>query len=217
MKYKGIVFDLDGTLLNTIDDLGDSVNAVLNKYGYPVFEIEEYKMKVGNGFRKLIINSFPKDHQSDKEIDDAVREFSLEYEKRYLNKTKPYPGIKKILNELQNDGYLLAINSNKRTDYSNKMIEHYFPEINWIANFGERKGIPKKPDPTSLNQIIKMMNLNRTKVIYVGDSKPDMLTASNAEIASIGCDWGFRGEKELRKYNATYIAYEAADILKIVK
>ena len=215
-KYKGIIFDLDGTLLDTIDDLGDSMNEVLKTYDHPIFTMEEYKMKIGGGFKGLAINSFPKETDIDT-IEKAILLFSEIYDSRYLNKTKPYKDIDYILDGLNKMGIKIGINSNKRDSYTRELADKFFKRIPFVGVYGEREGIPKKPDPTSALEIISLMGLKPEEVLYIGDSMVDIMTANNAGIHSVGVLWGFRDYEELSKYGATYIVSEAKEILTIVK
>ena len=214
-KYKGVIFDLDGTLLDTIEDLGDSMNLVLDKYDLPKLSYEEYKLKVGGGFKGLIINCFPKDSK-EAILEEGVKLFQEFYNKNYLNKTKPYEGIIDILNELNKNKIKLGINSNKRDKYTRDLANKFFKEIPFIKVYGERKGIPKKPDPTSALEIAKVMGLNSEKIIYIGDSKTDIQTAKNAGMDSIGVLWGFRSKEELMKYGVDFIVSNPKDILDII-
>lgn len=215
-KYKGIIFDLDGTLLDTIDDLGDSMNEVLKRYNYPTFTSEEYKLKVGGGFKGLVLNSFPEGTDLDI-VEEATLLFSNIYDTRYLNKTKPYNGIDYILDELSKIGIKIGINSNKKVEYTNNLIIKFFNRIPFIAIYGERKGILIKPNPTSALEIIQLMNLKPEEILYIGDSMVDIMTANNAGVHSIGVLWGFRNHEELSKSGATYIISDAKEILSIIQ
>lgn len=215
-KYKGIIFDLDGTLINTIEDLGDSVNEVLKSYEYPIHPYEAYKLKIGGGFQSLIENSFPKDTKEET-IREALQSFVKIYDTKYQNKSQPYEGIEKILDILVQKGYILAVNSNKRTDYTNRLVEKLFPKIPFVEVFGERKDIPKKPDPVSALELADLMKLDPKDILYIGDTKTDMETAKNAGMDSVGVLWGFRGEEELRKSGARYIVSKPQEIIEIVE
>jgi phosphoglycolate phosphatase len=215
-KYKGIIFDLDGTLLDTIDDLGDSMNEVLKTYNYPTFISEEYKLKVGGGFKGLVLNSFPKGTDLDI-IEEATVLFSNIYDERYLNKPKPYDGIDSILEELNKMGIKMGINSNKKDKYTNNLTDKFFKRIPFIAVYGEREGVQKKPNPTSALEIIQLMGLKSEEVLYIGDSMVDIMTANNAGIDSVGVLWGFRNHEELSKFGATYIISDAKEILSIIQ
>lgn len=217
--YKGIIFDLDGTLLDTINDLTDSVNDVMKIYGWKEYDSEACKMMVGNGFRKLIQRALPEEKQKDEMfLDEAVDQFSKAYQKRYLNKTIPYEGILKLLGTLEEKGIKIAVNSNKRGDYTSALVNKYFSQFPWVAVYGEREreGIPKKPDPSAALEIANHMNLPAEEVLYIGDSKTDMETGQNAKMDTIGVAWGFRGAEELRENNAIYIVEKPEAILEYV-
>lgn len=214
-KYRGIIFDLDGTLLDTVDDLGDCMNEVLKNLGYPTFEIEEYKLKIGGGFRGLAINCLPDDVDEDT-INKTIELFSKNYDKNFINKTKPYDGIDELLDELSSKGIILAVNSNKRNDYTNILVDKFFSRIPFHKVYGERKGLPKKPDPYTALEIVSEIGINKDQVLFIGDSKTDILTAKNANMDSVGVLWGFRGREELIKYGATYIVEKPEEILKFV-
>lgn len=214
-KYKGIIFDLDGTLLNTIEDLGDSMNKVLEEFKLPNFTYDEYKLKVGGGFKGLVVNSFPED-ANEEMINKGIKLFSDFYDQSYLNKTKPYKGIVDLLNIFKKSGIKLGVNSNKRNDYTNNLVQKHFKDIPFLGVYGERKGILIKPDPTSALEIAKNMNLKVEEVLYIGDSKPDILTAKNAGMDSVGVLWGFRDRQELEKYGASFIVESPKEILYIL-
>ncbi|SDY65445.1 phosphoglycolate phosphatase [Proteiniborus ethanoligenes] len=214
-RYKGVIFDLDGTLLDTIEDLSDSMNIVLTKYKHPNFTKEEYMLKVGNGFRGLVLNSFPEE-TDEKIIDKAVEQFAEIYDSNYLNKTKPYDEIDYVLDGLNRMGIKLGVNSNKKDHYTMNLVSKFFARIPFIRVYGERAGIEKKPDPTSALEIAQAMELKPEEILYIGDSKTDILTAQNADMDSVGVLWGFRSEEELREYGASYIVSSPKEILDIV-
>lgn len=214
-KYKGIIFDLDGTLLDTIEDISDSVNEVLKIYNYPTHDYKDYKLKVGNGFKNLIENSFP-EGIDEKVILKGLELFIEIYDRNYMNKTHPYEGIPEVLDGLTKMGIKLGINSNKRNDYTNQLVEKFFPDIPFVKVYGERKEIPKKPNPTTALEIAYLMELKPQEVLYIGDSKTDILTAGNAGMDSVGVLWGFRSYEELKEYNASYIVKFPHNILEIV-
>lgn len=218
-KYKGIIFDLDGTLLDTIKDLTDSVNDVMDIYNFPKHDVKACKMMVGNGFRKLITRALPENRQKDEKFIDEVQEkFAQAYHKRYLNKTIPYEGILTMMKQLEQKGIQIAVNSNKRGDYTNALVNKFFAEYPMVAVYGEREseGIPKKPDPAAALEIADKMNLSVNEILYIGDSKTDMETGQNAGMDTIGVAWGFRGAKELKEHHATYIVETPEEILTYV-
>ncbi len=212
---KGLIFDLDGTLLNTIKDIGDSVNAMLEDYGFKTHSIDEYRLMVGNGFNDLIYKALPSSASENKQL-EGLEKFLYYYNLNYMNSSLPYDGIVELLKELEKRGIKLGVNSNKREDYTVSLLEAYLKDIHFIKVVGQ-KDQPKKPDPLGARQIIEAMGAKEEEVLYVGDSKTDMLTAKNANLRSIGVLWGFRDEKELLLNGADYIAKEPLDILKIIE
>lgn len=215
-KYKGIIFDLDGTLLDTLTDLSNSVNQVLKVNDFPTHSKDDYRQLIGKGFKDLITRSMP-DNINEECIEKGLTKFLEIYDQDYMKETKPYDGIMELLIDLQSLDIKLAVNSNKRNDYTNELIKKNFPEIHFIECFGERKDVPKKPDPTSAFELRNLMDLKSEEILYIGDSKTDIQTAKNANMDSIGVLWGFRDLKELQANGATYIAKKPEDILKIVK
>lgn len=214
-KYKGIIFDLDGTLMNTIEDIGDSMNEVLQAFSLSTYSYKEYKKKVGGGFRNLILNSFP-EGTDENTIDRALEMLHKIYAERYLNKTRPYDGIKDLLNILNKNGIKLGVNSNKKDEYTKSIINKFFNDIPFVKVYGERDGIQNKPNPTTALEIAKSMNLKAEEIVFIGDSKTDILTAKNAHMDSIGVLWGFRDREELSEAHAKYIASNWKEILDIV-
>ncbi|MCC5467248.1 HAD family hydrolase [Pelosinus baikalensis] len=214
-RYKGIIFDLDGTLLDTLSDIANSVNEVLASYGYPTHTKEEYRTKIGKGFRNLIEQSMPEDTEP-AIIEEGLGKFIKAYHENYKKETKPYGGIVSLLKALNNKGIPIAVNSNKRNDYTNNLLRYLFPDIVFSAIYGERSGFAKKPDPQAALEIAKQMQLDPKEVLYIGDSKTDMITAQNAGMDSIGVLWGFRDEAELRHHNATYVVKRPQGIYNII-
>lgn len=215
-KYKGIIFDLDGTLLDTLTDLSNSVNQVLLASDFPTHSKDDYRLLIGKGFKDLITRSMP-DNVNEECIEKGLTQFLEIYDRDYMKETKPYDGIMELLINLQSLDIKLAVNSNKRNDYTNELIKKNFLNIHFIECFGERKDVPKKPDPTSAFELRNLMDLKSQEILYIGDSKTDIQTAKNANMDSIGVLWGFRDLKELQANGATYIAKTPEDILKIVK
>ncbi|MCI9487187.1 MAG: HAD family hydrolase [Lachnospiraceae bacterium] len=217
-EYKGIIFDLDGTLIDTLEDLADSVNEALEQMGYPVWPVEAYRFKVGRGFRNLMENSVPETVREDGGVIDRMLGFFVEaYDRRYMNKSHPYEGVDELLDGLVGKGIFLAVNSNKRTDYTEKLIDKLFGRIPFVGVFGERAGVPKKPDPAGALELCGRMGLEPGEVLYVGDSGTDMKTGRNAGMDTVGVGWGFRGFPELEENGAVYLAETVQDILSLVE
>lgn len=215
-KYSGVIFDLDGTLVYTIEDIGDSMNEVLKIYNLDTFSYEEYKQKIGRGLRRLVINSFPED-TIESTIDEALETLYKVYAKKYLNKSKPYDGIRDLLCILNKKGLKLAVNSNKKDEYTKNIINKFFDNIPFTNIYGEREGIPNKPNPTSTLEIAKNMNLEPSEILFIGDSEVDILTATNANMDSVGVLWGFRDYDILKKSGAKYMVSDWKEILDIIE
>lgn len=201
---KGIVFDLDGTLLDTLEDLADAGNTVLKNHQFPVKSLVDYKNGLGNGLKRLMESLVPTG-LSNEEIGAITLEMIDVYEQNYNHKTQSYPGVLGMLNDLNRRGYLLAVVSNKKDKFAKALIKEHFPEIPFVEVIGEHPDIPKKPDPTSLQYIASLMMLDPSELVMIGDSEVDVSTANNVGCLSISVDWGFRSIDLLRKTNTDYI------------
>lgn len=214
---KLVIFDLDGTLLNTIDDLGHAANYALEQSGYPTHEIESYRFYVGNGVGRLLERVLPPDHRTPEKV-TALREiFQGYYDRHFWNHTKPYPGIEDLLHELAGRGVQLAVASNKYQSATSALIAHFFPRLPFAAVHGMRPGIPAKPDPSIVFNVLLTVPTPKADVIYVGDSGVDMETARRACVESVGVTWGFRPVSELRQFLAEHIISDPADLLPLLK
>lgn len=213
---KLVIFDLDGTLLNTIADLAQSTNHALQMLGYPTHEESAYNMMVGNGINKLFERALPEGEKTEENVLRVRREFIPFYDLHNADKSRPYPGISQLLEQLQEQGVLLAVASNKYRAATAKLIAHYFPNIRFTAVFGQRDGIQVKPDPTIVHDILDIAKVSKEDVLYVGDSGVDMQTAVNAGITACGVTWGFRPRTELEGFNPEHIVDKADAIAEIV-
>lgn len=199
---KLVIFDLDGTLLNTIADLAEGVNHTLGTHGLPLHTIDEYTLMVGNGMRKLVIRALPKElADNDSFVDSMLAEF-LEYYAAHIDVyTKPYPGIPELINALSTAGYQLAVASNKIQAGAEKLIEKFFPGIPFVAVMGNSPLYPLKPDAAVVEYIMEKAGTDRAHTVMVGDSGTDIQTARNAGIPIIAVSWGFRPRHELASAN----------------
>ena len=203
MKYQLAIFDLDGTLLNTLEDLADSTNYIMRSFGYPERTLAEVRSFVGNGIRKLLERSAP-NGTSAEEIDRMFEQFKEHYGAHCADKTKPYDGVMELLNELKKQGVKLAVVSNK-ADYAVKALcEQYFPGL-FDEAVGERTGIARKPAPDTVNEVLKNLQMEKSQAVYIGDSEVDVQTARNAELDCIAVDWGFRDASVLKEAGAEWI------------
>ena len=212
MKYQLAIFDLDGTLLDTLDDLADSVNHVMDEFGFPGRSLTEVRSFVGNGIWKLIERSAPKGTPVEV-LDRVFEQFKVYYGAHCADKTKPYDGIMKLLHDLKQRGIKLAVVSNKG-DYAVQILcEQYFSGIFDIA-VGAREGIAKKPAPDTVNEVLKILQIDKEQAVYIGDSEVDVQTAQNAEMDCIAVDWGFRDTEVLEEAGADLIASTPKDLMK---
>ncbi|MBD5321766.1 MAG: HAD family hydrolase [Bacteroides sp.] len=212
-----VIFDLDGTLLNTIADLGAATNYALRVSGYPEHNIASYPMLVGNGVTRLIERALPEDERSPEKVAELRAKFREYYDQHLADATQPYPGIHGMLRELTDMDVKLAVASNKYHEAVETLIARFFPDIPWSAVEGNKEGVPVKPDPSIVFDILGKVPTRKTKVLYVGDSGVDMETARRACVDSCGVTWGFRPLKELRDNHADNIVDDPAEIIKIVK
>ncbi|MCE5222952.1 HAD family hydrolase [bacterium] len=204
--WQGVIFDLDGTLLDTIADLGDAMNEVLVNHSWPVFSIADYKEKIGDGIDQLVKRSVPMNMAYDAEVlSPFIQEFVKIYEQRWHVKTKPYPGILPLLHTLQKKKVKLAILSNKMDSFTQLCVRHFFPDIQFDEIIGSVEGMPKKPDPQCALQIADHLQLDPKETLYVGDTPIDMNTANHAGMKAIGVSWGFRSANQLVESGAMII------------
>ena len=213
---KLVIFDLDGTLLNTIEDLGNAANYALSLNGYPTHSLASYPFFVGNGVRNLIRKALPDDMRTDSIIESLLKDCKEYYNEHNTDCTKPYDGIEELLRNLQDNGVKIAVASNKYQQATEKIIAHYFGDIDFVAVYGQREGVNVKPDPSVVFSILSDAKVPKSEVLYVGDSGVDMETARRACVDSVGVTWGFRSEKELNEYHADMIVNKASDIFDIV-
>ena len=216
MKKKLVIFDLDGTLLNTIEDLGHAANYALEKNGFSTHTIASYRFFVGNGVRRLIMRVIPDEHRTDDTIDQLLKDFQAYYDEHNCEFTKPVNGIPELLTDLQEQGVRIAVATNKYQAAAEKIIHHFFPDINFVAIGGQQEGMNVKPDPSIVFGILFKARVPKAEVLYVGDSGVDMETARRACIDSVGVTWGFRSEKELVEYHAGTIIHKPEDILGLI-
>ncbi|MCK9159227.1 MAG: HAD family hydrolase [Bacteroidaceae bacterium] len=212
---KLVIFDLDGTLLNTIADLGGSTNYALKKLGYPTYPISEYKFKVGNGINKLFERALPDGEKTEENVLRIRKEFIPHYDIHNADATYSYPGMQKLLHTLQEHEIKIAVASNKYQAATEKLVPHFFPEIHFTAIFGQRNGINTKPDPVIVNDILKQAGEVRESTLYIGDSGVDMQTAKNAGVTACGVTWGFRPRTEIESYHPQYIIDHPEEIMQI--
>lgn len=217
MNYTAIIFDLDGTLLNTIDDLANAMNFVLEQHHYPVHTAEEYKYLVGNGMEVLTRRSLPPTCKDESIVADCLDEFQTRYGETWHNITKPYPGIADLLKSLKALGIKMSVLSNKNDVFTQVMIDYYFGRDLFEYVYGVKPGVPKKPDPTAALDIARLSKLSPSEFLYLGDSGVDMQTANSAGMYALGATWGFRDIKEMAEYGVKKLIYYPMEIVGLIK
>lgn len=213
---KLIIFDLDGTLINTIADLGACTNYALEKLGYPTHDIESYKFRVGNGINNLFRRSLPEGAKTDENVLRVRREFIPYYNAHNTDLSRPYPGMVELLEALQTEGILLAVASNKYQEATTKIIGELYPSIRFSAVLGQREGINIKPDPQIVFDILQATGVDKADVLYVGDSGVDMQTGLNAGVETCGVTWGFRPRTELEPFHPQHIVDSVEELRQII-
>ncbi|MBQ3354589.1 MAG: HAD family hydrolase [Bacteroidales bacterium] len=193
MKYKLVIFDLDGTLLDTLDDLSAAVNHAMQQRGFPLHTRDEYMKMVGHGARNLMSQALPMEHKDDEAlIDAALAVFRTYYNAHIDVYTKPFPGIQELIAALHQKGVMLAVASNKFQEGTEHLIKEFFPEIPFVAVLGNRQGFPLKPDPEVVGEVLRKAGIPQDQAVMVGDSDTDMETAANGGIQGIAVNWGYR-------------------------
>ena len=212
---KAIIFDLDGTLLNTLTDISEAVNVVLNQYGFPIHEELAYRKFIGNGIEVLARKSVPKDISEDKFI-EFLFDVKETYRRMQNTKTAPYRGILDLLKRLNTEGIKIAVLSNKPNEFMEETIARYFSEIKFEVVFGARKGVEPKPNPEGVYEILDILNLEKSACFFVGDTTTDIKTGVNAGIDAIGVTWGFTEPKEIIEAGANYTVNHPKEIHELL-
>ena len=211
-----VIFDLDGTLLNTIADLAAAANAALQANHFPVRTQAECQRFVGNGINKLLERALPQGHKTPQDVANMRPAFFAYYDEHLTEQTRPYPGVKELLVKLQAGGVKLAVASNKYQSATQRLIKHFFPEISFAAVLGQRDDVPVKPDPAIVEEILWASGAQKQNVLYVGDSDVDMQTAHNAGVRVCAVTWGFRSREELMSYKPDFMTDTPAEIADMV-
>ncbi|WP_348822449.1 HAD family hydrolase [Flavobacterium aestuarii] len=215
MKFKGVIFDLDGTLVNSLEDIADAMNKVLTSLDYPIHTYETYQYFIGSGLRNLVTRSLPETNNSTKNIDYCYQLMIEEYSSNCTHKTKAYPGITELLDNLFSHNIRLSVFSNKSDELTKKITSHLFPGI-FDPIAGLRIEALKKPNPSEAIMISRKMGLNTEEIIFAGDSDIDIQTAINANMTPAGVTWGYRPEEELIAAGAKYILNKPSDFMEIL-
>ena len=213
--YQNVIFDLDGTLLNTIDDLADASNYVCRLHGWPTHTVEEYKRFVGNGMAKLAERFAPEDWRTPEKVEQLLGEFIPYYDQHKQDKTAPYAGMPQALERLKAAGVHMAVLTNKADQMAAPVVNGYYPDVFPMVQ-GAVKGFPTKPDPTLLHRLMSRMGATPADTLFVGDSNVDIRTAKNGGLTSCGVLWGFRGRTELEQEGADFIVETPEELADLI-
>lgn len=216
MSFKAVIFDLDGTLVNSLEDLADSMNIVLNKNRFPSHDYETYRNFIGKGLRHLVAKALPEINRTDELINKCLDAMRHEYDKNCITKTKPYNGIAELLKELATLNIKIAVLSNKADDFTNKIVCKLFPNIIFTAIIGFKNEESRKPNPINAILISEISGIPTDEILFVGDSDIDMKTAYNAGMYSVGVLWGFRTAYELKGAGARQVIQKPSELLHII-
>lgn len=217
MVYRAVLFDLDGTLLDTLQDLADSVNNVLARSGFPPHPVADYKYFVGSGMRNTVLQALPSGHRDQAAVDKLYAQMEEEYAKNWAKHTRPYPGIPELLDTLCASGIKTAILSNKPHNATIEMVSSLLARWHFEVIAGAQPSIPLKPDPTGALQLARQMGIVPQDFIYLGDTAIDMKTAVAAKMYPVGVLWGFRTADELLSTGARVLIEQPCDLLSIIR
>lgn len=216
MTFKAIIFDLDGTLLDTLEDIADSMNHVLKSNGYPERPLENYRYYVGEGIQQLVYNALEDIPVDTAEAERLAGDMNRVYHQRYMDKTRPYEGVLQMLEDMSATGILLGVLSNKPDSFTKKMVSAYFSGIDFSIVLGTRSGIPKKPDPAAIHEMLGQWRITPSETVFAGDSKIDMQTAVNSGAYPAGVLWGFRTAEELLANGARTLISHPAELVTLL-
>ena len=216
--FKVVIFDLDGTLLNTLEDIADCTNEVMKQNDFPISELSRYNYFVGNGIEDMVRSALPEsERNNDSFVKKCTLEFANIYKDGWKNKTSIYDGILDLIRIIKSKNMKIAILSNKPDNFTKETIAHFFKDTEFDAIWGKKDEFPLKPSPESALALIKKLNVKAADVLYVGDTSIDMITAESSGFTSVGVLWGFRTEKELEVSGAQYIVKHPKEIIKIIE
>ncbi|MDY6913672.1 MAG: HAD hydrolase-like protein [Planctomycetota bacterium] len=217
MKYKAVLFDLDGTLLDTIVDLADAMNVVLARMGFPAHPVEPYKYFVGNGLVNIVRRALPEDSRDEETVALAAAGMSEQYAKHWAEKSRPYDGVRQLLDELAARNIAMAVLSNKPDEFTRQMVAHFFDGCPFSLVFGARPDVPLKPDPAAAIEIAGRLDIPPAEFLYLGDTGTDMQTACAAGCYAVGATWGFRPADELTENGAKTLIKHPAELLELIQ
>mgnify|MGYP001498210637 CR=1 FL=1 len=216
MRFKAVCFDLDGTLLDTLDDIAYCTNKILSERGYPMHHVDAFRYFVGDGSKMLMTRVLPEEARHETLIEECRKDFETIYRECWRRKTLPYQDIPELLNVLTKLKLKLAVLSNKPQEFTVLTVDHLLKEWNFDVILGQREYVPKKPDPAGMNEICQRMRISSEDFLFLGDTGIDMKTAVSAGCYPVGVLWGFRTEKELKDNGARAIIKKPLDALELL-
>lgn len=212
---RNVIFDLDGTILDTIEDLTDAGNWVCRQNGWPEFTVEQFKTMVGHGIPNLVSSFTPQDRRSPLLMATALAQFTGYYGDHNMEKTTPYAGIPEMLQRLHAAGVRMAVYSNKADEFSREMVEHFFPGVFRLVR-GKTQGVPVKPDPKGTMAVLAELDARPAETLFVGDSSVDIQTGHNAGLRACGVTWGFRSRASLLEAGADFMADTPEELERVI-
>jgi phosphoglycolate phosphatase len=215
-NYQAVLFDLDGTLLDTLSDIAGALNRALEKNGFSGRSIVDCRAFIGDGARTLISRALPEDAATDKTIDQCLSDFRQDYARNWHLTTRPYPQVPKLLHQLSGLGVRFSILSNKPHEFTVKCVERFLPDWPFEVVFGQREKVPLKPDPSAALEISRRMNVRPAACLFVGDSPVDMKTGVNAGMDAVGVSWGFTDRERLSENHGGAIVSRPLEILDLI-
>ena len=216
MKYKAVLFDLDGTLLDSIEDMGDSLNRVLVQNGFPTHDRDAYCRFVGDGATNLINRALPEGKRTESIISSCLKSFLVDYDKNWNVKTRLYDGIPELLDTLTSRGLKISVLSNKPHRYTLKCMDGFLSDWEFDVVFGQRDEVPRKPDPAGALEIAEQLNIIPSDFLYLGDTETDLKTSFAAGMFPVGVLWGFRSAGELRENGAKVLINGPLEVLELL-
>ena len=216
MEIKLVIFDLDGTLLDSLEDIAASTNYALQQMGQPTHPVGSYKSFVGNGIAKLFERALPEEERSSENITRMRELFTAWYHEHMTDATRPYEGLPELLAELHQKGLKLAVASNKYHAATERLVAHYFPDLPFVSVLGHRNGTAAKPDPAIVQEILDLSGIAPQQTLFIGDSGVDMQTAINSDTIACGVSWGFRSRSELESFNPPFLVDNATELREVL-
>lgn len=215
-KFDVCIFDLDGTLINSLTDLANCVNEALSLHSLPTHHLKEYKYLVGNGVKNLIVKSMGSKASDDELFTSVYKAFNMLYNEKCIDETRPYIGINDMLTKLKENNVKVCVLSNKTDEFVKRIVDALFDKNEFDLVWGKKPEYPVKPDPSSIRAMLNELNCSPDKCLYIGDSDVDVITAKNANVNFCGVEWGFRETKELINSGADIVVKKPYDIFKLV-